>query len=215
MSSSSVRNRRRRERKIWKSALLGSLLLHVLLFAGSGRRSIPQLAESSPGPNEGDLRAARGGVQTMRISIPPPRPIAPPALPLPTEIEVEELDLDTEVDFDLAALLGDPGPPGPPGPEGAGVGDGGAGENGQMNTVPKPLGVIPPSNDKRLRNVRVKVWVFINESGRVVADSTRLDPPTKHRKLNRKLIEEAADFRFVPGTRNGQPVAAWTWYTVG
>ncbi|MDE2764712.1 MAG: energy transducer TonB [Gemmatimonadota bacterium] len=215
MSSSNVRDRRREERKIWKSALLGSLLFHVLLFVGSGRRSIPPLPESSSGPNEGDLRAARGGVQTMRISIPPPRPITPPALPLPTEIEVEEFDLDTEVDFDLAALLGDPGPPGPPGLEGEGEGDGGTGENGQMNTDPKPRGLIPPPMDKRLRNVTVTVWVFINESGRVVADSTRLDPPTKNRKLNRKLIEEAAEWRFIPGTRNGQPVAAWTRYTIG
>lgn len=151
----------------------------------------------------------------MRISIPPPRPITPPALPLPTEIEVEEFDLDTEVDFDLAALLGDPGPPGPPGLEGEGEGDGGTGENGQMNTDPKPRGLIPPPMDKRLRNVTVTVWVFINESGRVVADSTRLDPPTKNRKLNRKLIEEAAEWRFIPGTRNGQPVAAWTRYTIG
>ncbi len=209
MSSSNVGDRRREERKIWKSALLGSLLLHVLLFVGSGRRSIPPLPESSAGPNEGDLRAARGGVQTMRISIPPPRPITPPALPLPTEIEVEEFDLDTEVDFDLAALLGDPGPPGPPGLEGEGEGTGTEGQ--EPYTEPDPRGMIMPPTKKRFAT---NVWVFVNESGRVVADSTRLDPPTKDRKLNRKLIEEAAGWRFYPATRNGKPVAAWWMYAI-
>lgn len=215
MSGSNVRDRRRREGKIWRSALLASLLFHFLVFLVGGRRSIPTLTGAAAGPNEGDLRAARGGVRTMRISVPPPRPLTPPAIPLPTDIEVEPVDLDAEVDFDLAALLGDPGPPGPPGPEGEGEGDGGTGDKGRMNTEPKPRGLIPPPMDKRLRNVTVTVWVFINESGRVVADSTRLDPPTKSGKLNRKLIDEAAEWRFIPGTRDGRPVAAWTRYTIG
>lgn len=205
MSSSNVKDRRQQERKIWRNALLGSLLFHFLVFLVGGRRSIPTLTTAA-GPNEGDLRAARGGVQTMRISIPPPRPLTPPAIPLPTDIEVEPLDLDTEVDFDLAALLGDPGPPGPPGLEGDGEGNGG----GQASfTEPDPLSMIIPTGKKKYAT---GVWVFVNESGRVVADSTWLDPPTKDRKLNRMLIEEAAKWRFHPATRNGKPVAWWFRY---
>lgn len=214
MSSFNVKGRRQKERKTWRNALLASLLFHFLLFVVSGRRPIPTLTVAA-GPNEGDLRSVRGGVQTMRISIPPPRPITPPAIPIPTAIEIDPLDLDTEADFDLAALLGDPGPPGPPGLEGDGEGSGSTGDSGRMATEPKPLGLIPPLGHKGLRDITVTVWVFVNESGRVVADSTRLDPATRDRKLNRKLIEEAADWRFFPGTRNGEPVAAWTSYTIG
>ena len=215
MSSSNVKGRRRKERKIWRNALLASLLFHSLVFVVSSQRPIPTLPASSAGPNAADLRAARGGMQAMSISFPPPRPLTPPAIPIPTEIEVEPVDLDTEVDFDLAALLGDLAPPGPPGLEGDGAGNGGTGDEGKMVSEPRPRGMIPPIGHKGLRDVTVRVWVFVNESGRVVADSTRLDPPTRDRKLNRKLIEEAAEWRFYPGIRNGQPVAAWTSYTIG
>ncbi len=203
MSSPNVRSRRRKDRKIWRNALLASLLFHVLVFFVSGRRPIPTLPDAAGGPNA-DLRAARGGMEAMSIRIPPPRPLTPPALPIPTDIEVEPVDLDTEVDFDLAALLGDPGLPGPPGLEGDGEGTGTEGH--APYTDPYPRGMIIPPTKKRFAT---DVWVFLDESGRVVADSTRLDPPTKDRKLNRRLIEEAAEWRFYPATRNGKPVAVW------
>ena len=208
MSSFNVKGRRQEERKIWRNALLASLLFHFLLFVVSGRRPIPTLTVAA-GPNEGDLRSVRGGVQTMRISIPPPRPITPPAIPIPTAIEIDPLDLDTEADFDLAALLGDPGPPGPPGLDGEGEGSGTEGQ--VVFTEPKPVGLVVPPTNKRYATA---VWVFVNEHGRVVADSTRLDPPTKDRKLNRQLFREAADWRFFPATRNGKPVAAWLRYSL-
>ena len=204
MSSSNVKGRRRKERKIWRNALLASLLFHLLAFVVSSQRPIPKLPLSSAGPNAADLHAARGGMQAMSISFPPPRPLTPPAIPIPTEIEVDPVDLDIEVDFDLAVLLGEPGLPGPPGLEGEGAGTGAEGQG--VFTEPRPQSMIMPPTQKRFAT---GVWVFVNESGRVVADSTRLDPPTKDRKLNRRLIEEAAEWRFYPATRNGEPVAAW------
>ena len=209
MSSPNVRFRRRKDRRIWRNALLASLIFHVVVFLASGRRPIPTLPDVAAGPNA-DLRAARGGMEAMSIRIPPPRPLTPPALPVPANIEVEEPDLDTELDFDLAALLGDPGLPGPPGLEGDGEGTGTEGQ--APYTEPKPRGMIFPPSKKKFAT---DVWVFVDESGRVVADSTRLDPPTKDRKLNRKLIEEAAQWRFYPATRDGKPVAAWLSYTLG
>ena len=210
MSSPNVRSRRRKDRKIWRNALLASLLFHVLVFLVSGRRPIPTLPDVAGGPNA-DLRAARGGMEAMSIRIPPPRPLTPPALPIPTDIEVEPVDLDAEVDFDLAALLGDPGVPGPPGPDGDGEGTGTEGQAAFTDARPRGM-IIPPMQKKKYAT---DVWVFVDESGRVVADSTRLDPPTKDRKLNRRLIEEAAQWRFYPATRNGQPVAVWYKYEVG
>jgi hypothetical protein len=73
--------------------------------------------------------------------------------------------------------------------------------------------IIPPTN-KKLRGSAVEVWVFVNEGGRVVADSTRLNPPTSDRGFNRRLIEEAAEWVFTPAMKEGKPVAAWFPYTI-
>ena len=215
MSSSNVRVRRREDRKIWRNALLGSILFHVLVFVVSGRRTVPTLDEAAAGPNAADLRAARGGVETMRIAFPPPRPLTPPAIPIPVEIEVEPVDLDAEVDFDLAALLGEPDLPGPPGLVGDGGGDGGSGSEGLGGfRVARHRATVLPPDDDELKKAPVTVWVFVDESGRVVADSTYLDPPTRSKKLNRQLIKEAADWRFYPATQDGKPVSAWATYTI-
>ena len=79
---------------------------------------------------------------------------------------------------------------------------------------PSPRGmIIPPTND-RLRGRQVEVWVFVDATGQVVADSTRLNPPTSDRGFNRRLIQEAAEWVFNPAMQGGQPVAAWFPYTI-
>ncbi|MDE2975107.1 MAG: hypothetical protein OXU64_10405 [Gemmatimonadota bacterium] len=215
MRDFNVRGRRRKERKIWGNALLASLLLHVLVFVISGRRPVPALAAAAAGPAAADPRAARGSMEAMSISFPPPLPLVPPAVPIPAEIEIEEVELDAEADFDLAALLGEPDLPAPPGLAGDGGGDGGSASEGLGGFVgPEVRGWILPPVHKELKKGLVTVWVFVDESGRVVADSTYLDPPTGSGKLNRQLISEAADVRFHPATRYGKPVAAWDSYTI-
>ena len=195
--------------------MVASLLLHLLAFVVGQRQPAPAVRVAAAGAKAADPRAARGGTQTMSISLPPPRPLTPPAVPIPTEIEVESVDLDTEVDFDLAELLGEPSLPGPPGLEGDGAGDGGAASEGLGGFVaPKNLAQVIPPSHKELRRRPVTVWTFVDETGRVVADSTYLDPPTRNNKLNRQLIREAADWRYYPATRDGKPVAAWVSYTI-
>lgn len=215
MRDFNVRGRRRKERKIWGNALLASILLHVMVFVISGRRPVPALAAAAAGPAAADPRAARGSMEAMSISFPPPSPLVPPAVPVPAKIEIEEVELDAEADFDLAALLGEPDLPAPPGLVGDGGGDGGSASEGLGGFVePKPLGQVYPPFHKELKKGTVTVWMFIDESGRVVADSTYLDPPTGSGKLNRQLISEAADWRYYPATRHGKPVAAWSFYTI-
>ena len=213
MSTPNVRARRRKERKIWRNALLASLLFHLLVLLVSGQRPLPRLSLAAAGPKAGDARAARGGMQTMNITIPPPRPIVPPPIPLPTVIDVEPVEFDSEPEFDLAALIGERPGVGPPGLDGDGEGDGGDATEGLGTVIPpRPRGLIIPPSHKILKETEIVVWVFVNEQGQVVADSTRLDPPTRDRGLNRQLIKEAAQWRFVPASRYGQPIAAWTQY---
>jgi hypothetical protein len=73
--------------------------------------------------------------------------------------------------------------------------------------------IIPPT-DPDLRGTRIQVWVFVDEGGRVVPDSTRLDPPTRDGAFNRRLIREAAEWVFRPATQEGRAVASWFPYRI-
>jgi len=54
----------------------------------------------------------------------------------------------------------------------------------------------------------------VDATGAVVPDSTRLEPPTKDRDFNRRLIREASEWVFRPASRDGRPIAAWFPYRI-
>lgn len=209
------RERRRRERRVWRIAFGVSVLAHLLVFFlwTTGVEFLSPFAAA--GPRANDDRAARGGLQTMNIRTPPPVPTNPPPVPLPTLTNIEPPEFE-ESQEQMAEVMGDrPGTEGPGTETGEGEGDAGTAETGLNRLVPpSPRGMIIPPADESLRGREVEVWVFVNESGRVVADSTRLRPPTPNRDFNRRLLQEAADWVFRPAMRGGQPVAAWFPYTI-
>jgi hypothetical protein len=212
-----VRDRRHNERRVWRRGLLVSALLHLIVFFGWQGSVIPSSPFAAAGPRAGDNRAAAGGLQALNVRTPPTRPIVPPPTPIAVEVEVEPVEFEQEVEFDPASVLGEkPGLLEGPGlADGTGAGDGGNAEEGFFRLQPAtPRGmIIPPQNDG-LRGTEVQVWVFVNERGRVVADSTRLDPPTRDRGFNRRLIREAADWVFRPAVQEGRPVASWFPYKI-
>ncbi len=105
---------------------------------------------------------------------------------------------------------------GPGLPQGDGRGDGGTAEEGRFRIIPpSPRGIIIPPANRSLRGTRVEVWVWVNERGRVVADSTQLRPPTSDRGFNQRLIRESAEWVFEPAKdRGGKSVASWFPYTI-
>ena len=215
----SVAERRARERRVDRVAFLVAILVHVLVFAFWKSVPIPPSPFAAAGPRMGDSRAAPGGgLQALNLEVPPPRPIVPPQVPLITMEITDTLVFDPEPALDLSSLVGNApglgeGPPGIPG--GTGRGDGGTGNEGLFRLVPpSPRGMIIPPTNSRLRGRQVEVWVFVDASGKVVSDSTRLNPPTSDRGFNRRLIEEAAEWVFNPAMQAGKPVAAWFPYTI-
>jgi hypothetical protein len=205
----SVKERKAAEGRVYRNALLISLLVHLLLAFGWERDPVPISPFSAAGPRAGDDRAAAGGMQALNLAIPRPRPIVPPRVPIITLDHVEPVVVSLEPEVDLAALIGDgPGLDEGPGIEGGtGEGDGGTGDTGRFTVIPpSPRGMIIPPTNRSLRGSSVQVWVFVSAAGRVVPDSTHLSPPTRDRGFNRRLIEEAAEWVFNPATREGQPV---------
>ncbi len=213
----SAGERRRQERRIWRNGLVVSVALHLLLFLGWRGNVLPQSPFAAAGPRAGDDRAAPGGMQALTLHTPPPMPIVPPPVPIAVSVEVEPVEFEETVELDPASVLGDePGVLEGPGLEnGTGRGDGGNAEEGLFRLQPAtPRGMIIPPTNESLRGTEVQVWVFVDERGRVVADSTRLDPPTRDRGFNRRLIREASEWTFRPAVQEGRPIASWFPYRI-
>jgi outer membrane biosynthesis protein TonB len=219
--------------RVWRAAMIASLLLHVVLFlllyTGLAEPLSPFAAA---GPRSGDDRAAAGGGMetiSMRIQLPEaPQPIPRPPEPLPApaeevvEVEPEEQAVEAQPDAPegpatQVATTGR-GTDAGPGLEGAtGRGDGGTAEEGRFRVVPpSPRGLIlPPSNRPgRVRGKEVAVWVFVTDRGRVLPDSTRVLPSTGDRGFDRRLREQAAEWVFEPAKKGGRAVAEWFRYTI-
>ncbi|TVP78812.1 MAG: hypothetical protein EA352_01300 [Gemmatimonadales bacterium] len=227
----SVEERRRRERRIRQQGFLISLILHALLFVLlSVGPSGPESPLSAAGPQDRDDQAADGVIQTVQLrSAPPEEVVAVPEIEVADVIvEIEEPDLEPDPDVEIAEPdLPDPGVGDSRGddaaddgddagiPEATGAGDGGQSEEGLTRVIPpSPRGMIIPPTDSELRGRTIEVWVFVGEDGRVVADSTRLEPETPSRSFNRRLIQEANQWIFNPARQAGEAVAAWFPYRV-
>jgi hypothetical protein len=213
----STKDRRRQERHVWRTGLLVSALFHLLLFFGWRGNVIPPSPFAAAGPRAGDNRAAAGSLQALNIRTPPVVPIIPPPEPIVVEVEIEPVEFEDEMAVDPASVLGEqPGLDDGPGLDnGPGEGDGGNTEEGLYRPQPaSPRGMIIPPTNRDLRGTEVQVWVFVDAAGHVVADSTRLDPPTRDSAFNRRLIREAAEWIFRPAVQEGHPVASWFPYRI-
>ncbi len=218
----SLGERRDREQARWRRSLLVSLGVHVLvgLFFLGTRPVIPPSPFSAAGPQNNDDEAAAGGMQVVTIRVPPQEEIIRPPPPIETpslEFRPVEVADVPQVEVELAQLAGElPDPDTGPGTtNGEGQGDGGTTEEGRFTLVPpSPRGMIIPPTNRDLRGREVEVWVFVDVRGRVVADSTRLNPPTGNGDFNRRLIREAAEWIFNPARRGEEAVASWFPYKI-
>lgn len=224
--------RRRWDRSL-RRALVASVVLHVLLLL-LFRQSmvVPDVPQSAAGPDNADDRAAAGGgmeIVALRVVQPPPAPeeaFIPIPVPTPTEQPVPDPPPEQEPaapsspqPIGQAPSPGEGrGPATGPGTEtGTGSGSGGTGEEGTSRvSAPTPRGLILPPSDRpgRVRGNTVTVYVFVNDRGRVVSDSTRLAPSSGDRGFDNRLIRQAADWVFNPARRDGQPVAEWFQYVI-
>ena len=214
-----AKDRRRQERRIWRTGLLISVLVHLLLFFGWQGDVIPVSPFAAAGPRAGDNRAAKGALMAMNIRTPPTvTPIVPPPIPIPTDIAIDPVEFEDMTETDSASVLGEePGldDEGPGLEDGEGEGDGGNADEGFFRLQPPtPRGMILPPSDRGLRGTEVQVLVFVNETGRVVADSTRLNPPTRNGDFNRLLVSQASEWMFRPAMQEGKAVASWFPYRI-
>ena len=223
----------RRYSRALRVGLALSVLAHALLFLIFTARPLPLSPFAAAGQPRGDFQAALGGgMQAVELRAPapptqsPPEPIPDPEEDEPelepeepeTEPEQAEPDMPVVALADRLTLPGNVGPlPEPGTATGTGRGDGGTEEEGLFRVVPpRPRGLILPPGDRPddVRGREIEVWVYVTAGGKVVPDSTRLNPPTGHRGFDRRLREHAAGWVFEAAERDGRPVAEWFRYTI-
>jgi outer membrane biosynthesis protein TonB len=210
-------------------AFLISLGLHLLIFFIFGGERAPHSPFAAAGPRAGDDRAAAagGGMQALNLQIVVPQPVLRAPDPVPTPEVVVEPEPIPEPEpapapAEVAKLPGTGGAEQGVGAEsgvegGSGRGDGGTEAEGRFRVVPPaPRGLILPPGDRpgKVRGKEVTVWVFVTESGVVVADSTRLLPPTGDSKFDERLRRQAAQWVFQPARRDGVAIAEWFRYII-
>lgn len=238
--SASRRGDRRWHRALWLGvATAVGIHLAVLLFFRTTRVAPPS-PFGAAGPNLGDVRAAAGGAGdqgleavAIRIQTAPPAdpvPVVPVPVPVP-EVVVEPEPQPVEVE-ERGPVTPPASAPGTGGAgeggqaaaggaagtaTGTGRGGGGDAETGRSGLVaPVPRGMILPPSDRprAARGREITVWVFVSERGSVVADSTRLEPPTGDRRYDQRLKRSASEWVFEPARRAGRAVGAWYPYQI-
>ncbi|HLU26328.1 MAG TPA: hypothetical protein VKZ58_11540 [Longimicrobiales bacterium] len=214
-------------RSMYRRGFLASVLVHLLFFLIFLGERVPPSPFAAAGPRTGDDRAAAGGgLKAIAIQVPPtpqeiPRPpepvLSPDALITMDEIPMPEPERVTFSEFEGMGGQ-DKGPEAGPGREGGtGTGDGGTAMEGRFRVVPPaPRGMILPPSDRpsSVRGKSIAVWVFVNEAGRVVADSTRLQPGSGDPRFDARIKQQAAEWVFEPARRGGRPVAEWFRYVI-
>lgn len=229
----------RRWHRALRVGMVLAVVVHLVALLWFRTTRIPPRPFAAAGPDQGDYRAAAGGgdglqAVAVRVETTQPEAVTPTPTPVPVPVPepVEPVRPDpqpVEVAERVAATPTQPGTgqSGQGGGEGAAVGPGtetgtgrgggGADEEGASGLVaPTPRGMIlpPPDRPRSARGREVTVWVFVNERGRVVADSTRLEPPTPDARYNQRLKRSAAEWVFEPARRAGRAVGAWYPYEI-
>jgi TonB family protein len=221
----------RRWDRVFRWSLLVSLLFHVLIvLLFRQEQVIPDIPMSAAGEDAGDpVAAAGGGMEVISYRLETPTTEPEPEVPEPVPVVEPEPQPVAEPEDEPAQEQSQPlgqqagagegrGSETGPGTEtGTGRGDGGTDEAGADRiTAPSPRGMILPPSDRpgRVKGMTVTVYVFVAPTGAVVSDSTRISPSTGDSRFDRRLREDAAQWKFRPGMRAGQPIAAWFPYTI-
>ena len=209
-----IKDRHRRDRRIWRNALALSVIIHLIGMLLLSIVPIPSLLDVSSGPKQARDVLNSSSLRTLNIGGFPSVPNAPS---VPSPVHIQEVGLNHTIGGDTVLspneifgnekLLGFSG-------EATMSGNTNAIE-GSLSRIPAtPRNIIIPSNRNDLRGKEIQVWVFVDEDGDVIADSTYLEPVGGDPDFNQHLILEAAEWLFRPATWAGEPIASWFTYRI-
>ena len=189
-----------------------SVAVHFLLFFIWKITAIPISSSMPLGAEQSEGAVDEGSLRALSIWVPPKLPVSPSPIPIPSQIDIRETKLPQITEREAVSALGKS----PSLDKPLGLRDGfGTTYQGTSDWMPAtPRDMIIPSNKHDLNGKEIQVWVFVDESGGVIPDSTYIDPVPENEDFNRRLIRQAAEWLFRPATRDGKPVASWFTYRI-
>ncbi|TFH66732.1 MAG: hypothetical protein E4G90_02040, partial [Gemmatimonadales bacterium] len=91
---------------MFRIALGVSILFHIFVFFFWRVIPLPHSPLSAAGPRAGDFRAAGGGMHSLNLQSPPPRPIIRPSVPIITLELTDPIEVDLDPQIDLGVMAG-------------------------------------------------------------------------------------------------------------
>lgn len=212
-----------RQRKAWWIGFAVSAAVHALLLF-AWRSPAPQGPGSlAAGPRAGDFHAAAGGSEMTALDIRMPQPIdvpePPAARPRPEDPQVAAPEPEQHL---LTASLSGPtgsamsrGSAGSGIPRADGAGDGGSDQTGRdRNAPPTPRSITPrwdPPDE--LKGRRVTFRVRVDERGEPTGE-IEVRPRIDETEFVRRVRDDLLTMDYLPGRRDGRPVADWAELTL-
>jgi hypothetical protein len=216
--------------------LLLAVLIHAALLLSFRTTYLPPMTLSAAGPQAGDFRAAAGGgggMEAIQIRVQEEQAVTEEAVPDVVEVPDVEVEIEPVPQPDPSPSrvpevaitapgqgtagqgAGEGESTGPGLADGRGQGGGGTDAEGSSGLIaPRPRGLfLPPQGvPSEAKGREITVYVFVTDQGRVVPDSTRIHPPTRDARFNRRLRDQASEWVFEPARRGSRTVAAWFQY---
>ena len=212
-----VKHRQSQDKLTWRKGFVYSVLLHLIVIIGWNGDVIPQTMLTASGSRSSSGSAVTGSLQVIILRTLPSLGIIQPPRPVEVEIGMQPVEWKDQFEQELGKGFKAVSPFAlePAGDTNTGAGDEGNAERGVDRLRPaSPIRLTLPLAVSDLRGTQLKVRVFVDEKGRVVPDSTRLDPPSQNRLYEQLLIGEATEWTFRPGSFRGRPVSSWFFYTL-
>jgi hypothetical protein len=204
-------------KKVWLMSYSLSVLLHVSFFFLWWGEEASDAVSQTPTSTEG----LGGGNPFSRIQLVRVRSVSEntrvrPVVPI-VELElVPPIQFEITDDNEVSSLIGDISPDWARGLSNANlsIGDSYSGDGSDLKSPPLPRSIVIPQILAGQGLGEIQIDVFVDESGRVVSDSTRIFSPNASSSVQSQLFDKASEWMFDPARISGKPVGSWFSYTI-
>ena len=204
-------------KKVWLMSYSLSVLLHVSFFflwwgeeASDADSQTPTSTEGLGGGNPfSKIQLVRVRSVSENTRVRPVVPIVELELVPPIQFEITD-------DNEVSSLIGDISPDWARGLSNANlsIGDSYSGDGSDLKSPPLPRSIVIPQILAGQGLGEIQIDVFVDESGRVVSDSTRIFSPNASSSVQSQLFDKASEWVFDPARIAGKPVGSWFSYTI-
>ena len=204
-------------KNVWLISYSLSVILHVSFFFLWWGEEASDAVSQTPGSVEG----LGGGSPFSRIQVVRVQSVSENTSVRPV-VPIVELELVPAIQFEItdnnevSSLIGDISADWAKGLINANlsIGDSYSGGGTEIKVPPLPRSIVIPQIIAGQGLGEIQIEVFVDESGKVVSDSTRIFSPNTSNSVQSQLFDKASEWVFDPARIADKPVSSWFSYTI-